>query len=152
MTDQRLLAIALHLEAAGIDYPYSIAKRNGMPMDVVEELIAEMASMGLVERSGSSSVKKSDDAFKKSSEVHKHHTYFALTELGEKALREVKGRARAVSRGVSQKDIRAALKSGINADHLEKLGIAVRREHGMALTPFGELVLWYSRNGGDEWP
>lgn len=150
MADQRLLVIALHLEAAGIDYPYSIAKRNGMPMEIVEELIAQMTSMGLVERSGSSSVKRSDDAFKKSSEVHKHHTYFALTELGEKTLREVKGRARTLSRDVSQKDIRTALKSGINGDRLEKLGIAVRREHGMALTPFGELVLWYSKNGGNE--
>ncbi|MGC8635880.1 MAG: DUF2250 domain-containing protein [Thermoprotei archaeon] len=149
MSDQRLLAIALHLEAAGIDYPYSIAKRNGMPMEVVEELVAQMVSMGLVERSGSSSVKKSDDVFKKSNEVHKHHTYFALTELGEKTLREVKLRARAVSRGVSQKDIRVALKSGINGNHLEKLGILVRKNRGMALTPFGELVMWYSRNGGD---
>ncbi len=119
-------------------------------MEVVEELIAQLVSMGLAERSGSSSVKKSDDAFKKSSEVHKHHTYFALTELGEKALREVKGRARVVSREASQKDIRAALKSGINGDHFETLGIAVRKNRGMALTPFGELVLWYSRNGGDE--
>jgi len=146
--DQRFLAIMLHLEIAGIDYPYSIGRRNGMQMEVVEKLIDQLLSMDLIQRGGSSSVKRSDDAFKKSSEVHKHHTYFTLTDLGEKVLREVKRKARIISREVGESEIREALKSRAMAYRLERQGVIVMLNGNKpVLTPLGRLVLWYSANG-----
>lgn len=49
-----------------------------------------MESSGLIERSHGSAVKRTDAKFKLAQEVRKHHTYYGLSEKGEKLVRDVR--------------------------------------------------------------
>ena len=86
LEDPIRLKIALHLHEAGVDYPYSIARSNDLDMEKVESELEEMMRTGLVKRGGASSVKRSDDAFKRSQEVHKPDLLPALKGEGSRGL------------------------------------------------------------------
>jgi len=142
----------MHLLRAGIDYTYSIAKINGIEIGEVEALLEEMMHMGLVEKKGSSSIKRSDDAFKRSHEVHKHHTYYGLTRLGEITIREVKKRALLCAERIKHsrlgKDIeRGSFLMPNEKEELKKMGILFESNGNFGLTVFGEMVSWYIKEG-----
>ncbi len=84
------LYILAHLHRAGIDYAKSIAKMAGIPQSTVENTLRKLEEVGLIERAGASSVKRSEARFKLSHEVHKHHTYYSLSREGKHFFRELK--------------------------------------------------------------
>ncbi|MCD6512936.1 MAG: DUF2250 domain-containing protein [Thermoplasmata archaeon] len=88
--DALTLYIMLHLKYAGIDYAKMMSKLSGVAIEKINNRIKEMEEMGLIERDSGSAVKRSEARFKKSNEVHKHHTYYKLTKEGKKILKSVK--------------------------------------------------------------
>ncbi|MDP7974851.1 MAG: ribonuclease Z [Thermoprotei archaeon] len=143
VTENDSLIIMIHLERAGIDYAYSVARHNGMSLEQVEATLEDLVRKGLVERAGSSSIKRSDARFKRSDEVHKHHTYFSLTRAGKLALREVKLSARKHAARLSGTKLGSLMRKGAetlmkeaSSDELKWL-----EEHGMIQEVSGRLIV-----------
>jgi len=154
LEDPIRLKIALHLHEAGVDYPYSIARSNDLDMEKVESELEEMMRTGLVKRGGASSVKRSDDAFKRSQEVHKHHTYYGLTRQGEMALREIKRRALRQAEKIRGTVLASALSRDTMPPpqvgrKLQDMGLVSIGDDGLQLTYLGRLVKWYLKEIGD---
>ncbi len=87
--DKRYLQILRHLRIANVDYGKSIMKNTKIPIDQVVTLLDDLERMGLVERVPGATVKNTEAKFKLSHEVHKHHTYYRLTRLGDHLLRNL---------------------------------------------------------------
>ncbi|MFO7967608.1 MAG: DUF2250 domain-containing protein [Archaeoglobaceae archaeon] len=84
------LYILAHLKRANIDFAKSIAKNIKMPVEEINRELDHMESSGLIERSHGSAVKRTDAKFKLAQEVRKHHTYYGLSQKGEKLVRDVR--------------------------------------------------------------
>ncbi|MGC9105335.1 MAG: DUF2250 domain-containing protein [Thermoprotei archaeon] len=87
--DKRYLMILRHLRVANVDYGKSIMKNTKIPIDQVVVLLDDLERMGLVERVPGATVKNTEAKFKLSHEVHKHHTYYRLTRLGDHLFRNL---------------------------------------------------------------
>ena len=83
------LYIMLHLKYAGIEYSKMISKISGLPINEVNNEIRKLMNNGIIERDEGKVVKRKEARFKKSYEVHKHHTYYKLTDKGKHTLREM---------------------------------------------------------------
>ncbi|AGK60881.1 Uncharacterized protein conserved in archaea [Archaeoglobus sulfaticallidus PM70-1] len=75
--------ILIHLRRANIDYAKSISKITKIDQQEIEKALKELEELGLIDRSHGSAIKRTAARFKLSHEVHKHHTYYCLTRLGE---------------------------------------------------------------------
>lgn len=84
------LYILAHLKRANIDFAKSIAKSIKEPVEEINKELNRMESSGLIERVHGSAVKRTDAKFKLAQEVRKHHTYYGLSEKGEKLVRNVR--------------------------------------------------------------
>ncbi len=84
------LYILAHLKRANIDFAKSIAKNIKWPVEEINRELNRMEGSGLIERSHGSAVKRTDAKFKLAQEVRKHHTYYGLSEKGEKLVRDVR--------------------------------------------------------------
>jgi len=82
--------ILVHLRRANVDYAKSIAKTVKISQYEVENALKDLENLGLVERIHGSAIKRTDARFKLSYEVHKHHTYYSLTKLGERITRKLR--------------------------------------------------------------
>ncbi|MEM0071753.1 MAG: DUF2250 domain-containing protein [Metallosphaera sp.] len=85
--DKRYLIILQHLRKANVDYGKSIMLNTKIPIQEVVEILDKLESIGLIERVRGATLKNTEAKFKLSSEVHKHHTYYTLTRLGDHLLR-----------------------------------------------------------------
>ncbi|RLI70685.1 DUF2250 domain-containing protein [Archaeoglobales archaeon] len=84
------LYILVHLKRAGIDYAKSISKNVNVSLNVIVSALEKMVKLGIIERTHGSAIKRTEARFKLSYEVRKHHTYYKLTNEGEKVLRKIK--------------------------------------------------------------
>ncbi|MFP3946856.1 MAG: DUF2250 domain-containing protein [Archaeoglobaceae archaeon] len=84
------LYIMAHLKRANIDFAKSIGKNIKFPVEDINKELKRMESSGLIERVHGSAVKRTDAKFKLAQEVRKHHTYYSLSEKGEKLVRDVR--------------------------------------------------------------
>ncbi len=82
--------ILVHLHRAGIDYARSIAKMANIPQNTVENALKLLEEKKLIEKAGTTSIKRSEARFKLSHEVHKHHTYYSLSRKGKHLVRELR--------------------------------------------------------------
>ncbi len=82
--------ILVHLRRANIDYAKSIAKTAKVDQHEVEKALKDLEGLGLVERIHGSAIKRTEAKFKLSYEVHKHHTYYSLTRLGDRVSRKLR--------------------------------------------------------------
>jgi predicted transcriptional regulator len=89
LKDRRYLEILRHLKLANVDYGKSIMKNTKIPIDQVVMLLDDLEKMGLVERVPGATVKNTEAKFKLSHEVHKHHTYYRLSRLADRLLRNL---------------------------------------------------------------
>jgi predicted transcriptional regulator len=89
LKDRRYLEILRHLKLANVDYGKSIMKNTKIPIDQVVMLLDDLEKMGLVERVPGATVKNTEAKFKLSHEVHKHHTYYRLSKLADRLLRNL---------------------------------------------------------------
>jgi predicted transcriptional regulator len=83
------LYVLAHLKKAGVDYAKMMAKMSELPLSLIEDAIRDLMEVGLVERDSGSAIKRSKARFKKSFEVHKHHTYYRLSREGELFVRKI---------------------------------------------------------------
>ncbi|CCC82676.1 DUF2250 domain-containing protein [Thermoproteus tenax] len=81
--------ILFHLKRAYIDYGKSIAKNLRVDLSEVIDALERLEELGLIERVGGHTLKRSKARFKLSNEVRKHHIYYKLSRAGELLLREV---------------------------------------------------------------
>ncbi len=81
--------VLLHLKKAGVDYAKMMAKVTGLPIEKINESVEKLMKEGLIERDEGSAIKRSKARFKKAHEVHKHHTYYRLSRLGELTVRKM---------------------------------------------------------------
>ncbi len=88
--DELMLYVMLYLKYAGVDYIKMMCKLSGIRNEKLQEIVRKMEEMKLIEKDSGSSIKRSKARFKKSSEVHKHHTYYRLTRKGKKLIKEMK--------------------------------------------------------------
>lgn len=84
------LYILAHLKRANIDFAKSIAKNIKRSVEEINKELNRMENSGLVERAHGSAVKRTDAKFKLAQEVRKHHTYYGLSNKGEKLVRDVR--------------------------------------------------------------
>ena len=83
------LYIMFHLKYAGVEYAKMISKMTGLELNEVNNAIKNLISYGLVERDEGKAIKRKNARFKKAKEVHKHHSYYKLTEKGKIMLRSI---------------------------------------------------------------
>ena len=60
-----------------------------MPLEDVNDSIKNLMNKGYVERAEGKAIKRKDARFKKAKEVHRHHSYYRLTEKGKLLLRKI---------------------------------------------------------------
>ena len=122
LCDQRYLQVLEHLRIANVDYGKSIMKNTKIPIDQVVTLFDDLEKFGLIERVSGATVKNTEAKFKLSHEVHKHHTYYRLTRVGDHLLRQlseeelVKAYAEYLSNRRELLDV-LSLAEKLNADH-----------------------------------
>ncbi|MGP6207790.1 DUF2250 domain-containing protein [Cuniculiplasma sp. SKW3] len=85
--DVNNIRILRHMETAKVDYAKNIMRYTEIDKLVVFQYLKKFQEMGLLEIYGNTSIKRTDAKLKKSAEVHKHHTYFKITRLGEIVLK-----------------------------------------------------------------
>ncbi len=85
--DVNNIRILRHMETAKVDYAKNIMRYTEIDKLVVFQYLKKFEEMGLLEIYGNTSIKRTDAKLKKSAEVHKHHTYFKITRLGEVVLK-----------------------------------------------------------------
>jgi predicted transcriptional regulator len=87
--DHRLFRVLYHLSIAKVDYAKNVMRYTEIPVIYVADYLEMLRQMGFLEYYTNTSIKRSDARLKKSAEVHKHHTYYAITRKGELALKNV---------------------------------------------------------------
>ncbi|MCL4345064.1 MAG: DUF2250 domain-containing protein [Candidatus Thermoplasmatota archaeon] len=83
LEDVNNMRILRHMETAKVDYAKNIMRYTEIDKLIVFQYLKKFQEMGLLEIYGNTSIKRTDAKLKKSAEVHKHHTYFRITRLGE---------------------------------------------------------------------
>ncbi len=81
--------ILLHLKYAGVEYAKMISKITGLELNEINNAIKNLVSHGLIERDEGKAIKRKEARFKKAKEVHKHHSYYKLTEEGKIMVRNM---------------------------------------------------------------
>lgn len=89
LQDYRNLEVLRHLKKANVDYGKSIMLNTKIPLEEVLNILNYLEKLGLIERVHGASLKNTEAKFKLSNEVHKHHTYYRLTRIGDHLLRKL---------------------------------------------------------------
>ncbi|MUN29319.1 DUF2250 domain-containing protein [Sulfuracidifex metallicus] len=89
LVDSRYLQVLQHLKKANVDYGKSIMLNTKIPIQDVVDILDYLEKKGLIERVHGATLKNTEAKFKLSSEVHKHHTYYTLTRIGDHLLRKL---------------------------------------------------------------
>ncbi len=89
LVDSRYLKVLEHLKKANVDYGKSIMLNTKIPIQEVVDILDYLEKIGLIERVHGATLKNTEAKFKLSSEVHKHHTYYTLTRVGDHLLRRL---------------------------------------------------------------
>ncbi len=87
-----LLTVLQHFQLAKLDYAKNIKIYTSIPQDKVEIYIERLFEMELIEKYSGSSVKRTQAKLKKTNEVHKHHTYYTITNKGHYILKDMNER------------------------------------------------------------
>jgi len=87
--DNQMLMVLEHFQLAKLDYAKNIKIYTSIPQANVEIYIERLFSMELIEKYSGSSVKRTQAKLKKTNEVHKHHTYYELTNKGHYILKDM---------------------------------------------------------------
>jgi predicted transcriptional regulator len=87
--DNQMLMVLEHFQLAKLDYAKNIKIYTSIPQANVEIYIERLFSMELIKKYSGSSVKRTQAKLKKTNEVHKHHTYYELTNKGHYILKDM---------------------------------------------------------------
>ena len=87
--DHQMLMVLEHFQLAKLDYAKNVKIYTSIPQENVEIYIERLYSMELLEKYSGSSVKRTQAKLKKTNEVHKHHTYYELTNKGHYILKDM---------------------------------------------------------------
>ena len=101
------LYIMLHLKYAGVEYAKMISKISGLPLEDINNAIKNLMEEGFIERDEGKAIKRKEARFKKAKEVHKHHSYYKLTEKGKVTLRNLDEKIDVNLEGMPKKFIKA---------------------------------------------
>ncbi len=123
LIDYRNLQVLQHLKKANVDYGKSIMLNTKIPLEEVLNILDYLEKLGLIERVHGASLKNTEAKFKLSNEVHKHHTYYTLTRLGDHLLRKLEDNLIEAYVNMVRNDSFAlqilGLAEKLNADHAE---------------------------------
>ena len=89
ISNQDVLRVLKHMQLAKVDYAKNITKYTEIRMDVVNNCLKYLKEIDAVTIYRNTSVKRTAAKLKKSSEVHKHHTYYSITKTGTGLLNEI---------------------------------------------------------------
>jgi len=87
--DHQMLMVLEHFQLAKLDYAKNVKIYTSIPQENVEIYIERLYSMELLKKYSGSSVKRTQAKLKKTNEVHKHHTYYELTNKGHYILKDM---------------------------------------------------------------
>ncbi len=87
--DHQMLMVLEHFQLAKLDYAKNVKIYTSIPQANVEIYIERLYSMELIAKYSGSSVKRTQAKLKKTNEVHKHHTYYELTNKGHYILKDM---------------------------------------------------------------
>ncbi|KQB35079.1 MULTISPECIES: DUF2250 domain-containing protein [Acidiplasma] len=87
--DNQLLMVLQHFNLAKLDYAKNIKIYTSIPQMNVNIYLERLENMGLIEKYSGSSIKRTEAKLKKTNEVHKHHTYYLLTNKGHYILKSI---------------------------------------------------------------
>ncbi len=90
--DNELFTVLNHFNLAKLDYAKNIKIYTSIPQMNVNIYIDRLYNMGLIEKYQGSSVKRTEAKLKKANEVHKHHTYYKITNKGHYILKDINER------------------------------------------------------------
>jgi predicted transcriptional regulator len=90
--DHKMLMVMKHFQIAKLDYAKNIKIYTSIPQENVQIYIERLYSIGLIEKYSGSSVKRTQAKLKKTNEVHKHHTYYEITNKGHYILKDMTDR------------------------------------------------------------
>ncbi|MEM0139945.1 MAG: DUF2250 domain-containing protein [Ferroplasma sp.] len=88
-SNNQILRVLEHFQMAKLDYAKNIKIYTSIPQDKVDIYIERLFSMGLIEKYSGSSVKRTQAKLKKTGEVHKHHSYYSITNKGHYILKDM---------------------------------------------------------------
>ncbi len=87
--NHEMLMVLEHFQLAKLDYAKNIKIYTSIPQANVQIYIERLYSVGLIEKYMGSSVKRTQAKLKKTNEVHKHHTYYEITNKGHYILKDM---------------------------------------------------------------
>ncbi len=87
--NNELLTVLKHFSLAKLDYAKNIKIYTSIPQMNVNIYIERLENMGLIEKYQGASIKRTEAKLKKTNEVHKHHTYYEITNKGHYILKDI---------------------------------------------------------------
>ncbi len=140
--NNELLMVLSHFSLAKLDYAKNIKIYTSIPQMNVNIYIDRLYDMGLIEKYQGSSIKRTEAKLKKTNEVHKHHTYYEITNKGHYILKDITEREYIKYIGIECLRLlalkRLRKEKSEACDKLYKMGL-LNKEY--ELTPMGEAVL-----------
>ncbi len=139
--NNEMLTVLEHFQVAKVDYAKNIMRYTEIPKMKISHYLGILYDMGLLEKYTNTSIKRTDAKLKKSAEVHKHHTYYQMTNRAHYILKDLD--AREYIKYVTPEDLSILKykKTRNDSERLEKLvkmGLLTKKYE---LTEIGKQVL-----------
>ncbi|AAT43851.1 DUF2250 domain-containing protein [Picrophilus oshimae] len=140
--NNEMLTVLEHFQVAKVDYAKNIMRYTEIPKMKISHYLGILYDMGLLEKYTNTSIKRTDAKLKKSAEVHKHHTYYQMTNKAHYILKDLD--AREYIKYVTPEDLKilkykkARDEFSDSREKLVKMGLLTKKYE---LTEIGQQVL-----------